>query len=293
MSVNAVVSANSLLGDEERLREQMQRDGYLYFQGLFDPEPIRTIRAQAAAICREAGLLDDEGRVLRAPGRDTPDVLPRLFGLEAVHAFFHAPLILDVARQIVGEPVVPHVHKQVRLQFPAQAGTAPQVTGAHQDFVYNQGSTEVFTCWVPAGDVPRDMGGLEVLKGSHRRGVRQVEAPPDGSITLAIPESELAGEWVSPDYRLGDAIFFHSLTIHRAPPNHSGSLRISLDCRYQGLSQPFSRMLLEPLSGVEAAYPAWKSQELVHYWKRLPLKTVEHDMTYLEKLAAWRSEPKP
>src|SRR5205823_4774692 len=140
----------------------------------------------------------------------------------------------------------------------------------------------------PVGDVPREAGGLEVLAGSHQRGVHDIHTIPDGSITYSVSEMEQEGEWVRPDYHLGDAILFHSLTVHRAPANHTQSLRISIDCRYQGISQPFTSLLLQPLPGVIEAYPGWKSKEFQYYWQRLDLKTVDHDMTYLERMKAAR-----
>ena len=44
-------------------------------------------------------------------------------------------------------------------------GTAP-----HCDLVYmGRGTQQVFTMWVPYGDVPLRLGGLMVLEGSHRK----------------------------------------------------------------------------------------------------------------------------
>jgi ectoine hydroxylase-related dioxygenase (phytanoyl-CoA dioxygenase family) len=275
----------------------MDRDGYLLLRGFFDRDALLQIRRRVLEICRETGwLLDDPSpddarvRLQRSEvtGEQFHAVMPRLFGLEEVTAFFHAPPILEVMHELIGEPVVPHIHKQVRIQFPVEPGKPPQTTGAHQDFVYNQGSTEVYSCWVPVGDVPREAGGLEVLAGSHRHGVHEIRSVPAGSITYSVGDAEQAGEWIQPDYRLGDAILFHSLTVHRAPANYTNSLRISIDCRYQGISQPFTTLLLQPLPGVIEAYPRWKSKELQYYWKRLDLKVVDHDMSYLEQMKAAR-----
>jgi hypothetical protein len=125
-----------------------------------------------------------------------------------------------------------------------------------------------------------------VLRGSHKYGVYDVHAPEAGSITYGISDADLHGEWVSPAYHTGDAIIFHSLTVHRAPENRGNALRLSMDCRYQGISQPFSEKLLVPLPGVEEAYPHWNSKDLPYYWRRLNLKTSEHDLSYYEKIDA-------
>ena len=44
--------------------------------------------------------------------------------------------------------------------------------------------------------------------------------------------------WLTADYRPGDLLVFHSLMIHRALPNTSDRIRLSLDTRYQPLSEP-------------------------------------------------------
>jgi ectoine hydroxylase-related dioxygenase (phytanoyl-CoA dioxygenase family) len=295
VGVNDPFVANGLLQDGGALRERMAEDGYLFVRRLIDPGQILDIRREVLERCREQGLLDPSVPIeaakpamprSEAPGAAMATLSRKLFGLEAVHVLFHSSPITDLIQVLVGEAVVPHVHKQVRVQFPIEPGQSAQVTSAHQDFVYNQGATDVYTCWLPIGDVSRETGGLQVMAGSHKHGVYDVHAPDDGSITYGISSSDLTGEWVSPDYRMGDAIIFHSLTVHRAPENRSDHFRFSMDCRYQGISQPFSEKLLSPLPGVEEAYPEWKSEALKYYWQRLELKTIEHDLSYYEKIDA-------
>jgi hypothetical protein len=273
----------------------MAEDGYLFVKRLFDPEQIRQIRMTVLSACGEADLLQPGAPLEQAkpaklrsevPGPILANLSYRLFGLEDVHVLFHSAPITGFMQILAAETVVPHVHKQVRVQFPVEPGRPAQVTSAHQDFVYNQGATDVYTCWVPIGDVPRSAGGLQVLQGSHKHGVYDVHAPEEGSITYGIRDADLHGEWVSPDYHIGDAIIFHSLTVHKAPENRSDALRLSMDCRYQGISQPFSEKLLVPLPGVEEAYPGWKSDDLKYYWRKLNLKTIEHDLSYYEKIDA-------
>src|SRR5919109_5269023 len=51
--------ANDLLNDATALRKRMNREGYLFFRSIFDPNAIRQIRLQVLEICREAGWLQD------------------------------------------------------------------------------------------------------------------------------------------------------------------------------------------------------------------------------------------
>ena len=40
-------------------------------------------------------------------------------------------------------------------------------TGVHLDWVYmGRGTEELYTCWIPIGDIPVEMGTLAVLEGS-------------------------------------------------------------------------------------------------------------------------------
>ena len=80
----------------------------------------------------------------------------------------------------------------------------------HQDFVHIQGSTETYSCWMPLGDCPRELGGLSVLAGSHQQGVFEYH-PELGAGGMGVDAEYLTGEWLTTDYRAGDALIFHSI----------------------------------------------------------------------------------
>ena len=49
-------------------------------------------------------------------------------------------------------------------------------------------------------------------------------------------DEALGGDWFSSPFDLGDALFFHSKTVHQGVPNLSGNrVRLSVDYRYQSL----------------------------------------------------------
>src|SRR5207249_4450189 len=105
--------ANELLSDADALRARMDRDGYLIFRGIDPTDVLTRLRSQIVDIwCSEEAS-------------DPASTYPRLFGLEALHRFFHSPPITEIARTLIGEPIVPHVHKQVRIQAPAWPGATP------------------------------------------------------------------------------------------------------------------------------------------------------------------------
>ncbi len=290
--LSELAASNELLDDADDLRERMDTDGCFLIRGLLPRDAVRNVRLEIMEECRAAGLLDDkypleEGRV--RSGRSHRDFMAvqdgDCWGFESLHELMHRPEITSIAEKLVGETVTPFIHKAIRLRAPEDAVTdeIPYISTAHQDYIFVQGSLERnYTCWVPLGDITENMGVLELLRGSHKSGVYPVCAHADGGI--GVDDSSLSGEWLTTEYEMGDALFFHTLTVHRAPPNRGDRIRLSTDCRYQGLSEPFSSEFVFPLMPrIENAYKNWKSKELQYFWKKLDIKRVEYDHRYNEE----------
>lgn len=129
-----------------------------------------------------------------------------------------------------------------RIAFPRDNdnGTQP-----HQDWLYVGGSTEIISCWAPLGDVSIEVGGLKILKGSHKAGfLAPRPAPGPGGNTVDVDPTL---EWLQGDYRAGDLLLFKALTVHGAAENHTpDKIRLFMDFRYAGLSHTISQHWLEP-----------------------------------------------
>src|SRR5947199_356238 len=84
----------------------------------------------------------------------------------------------------------------------------------------------------PAGfalsDCPREMGTLTAAEGTHAHGVYDFQ-PAFGAGGLEVVDP-LVGRWVGGDFQAGDVLIFHSLTVHKALPNLTDRLRMSMDC---------------------------------------------------------------
>ena len=50
----------------------------------------------------------------------------------------------------------------------------------------------------------------------------------------------LEGRWTGGPMRVGDVLVFHSLTAHKGIENRSARLRMSIDCRFQRVRDPFN-----------------------------------------------------
>ena len=212
------------------------------------------------------------------------DVYHRVYRLEAFHRSAHWPEVMEIMAKVVGKPVLPHPHKVARLWFPQYTA---HTTPIHQDFVHFQGNFETYTCWAPIGDCPIELGGLAVLPGSHKIDKVMDHHFSLGAGSLCINTDELADNWHTTDYEIGDTLIFPALTVHKALPNLTEDrLRVSLDNRYTATDNIVADHMLEPHLNVfnqlkwEDVYRDWESDEFKYYWKNLGLRVVPRDFSY-------------
>jgi len=137
---------------------------------------------------------------------------------------------------------------------------------------------------MPLIDCPMDVGPLQVAVGSQQAGVYDFGiAGGAGGIEILDP---LDGRWVCGDFAMGDVQLFHSVTVHKGLPNRSDRLRMSMDVRYQLLSEPFNIDNAnpdgQPLSW-EEVYADWDTDALKYYWRRLPLTLQSFDLQWFDK----------
>ena len=183
----------------------------------------------------------------------------------------------------MGEAVLMHPRHIARMMFPVES-TAP--TPPHQDHIYIQGAKAVYTCWIPLGDFSEAMGGLQVMRGSHKVGLLPVRAA-EGAGGRAVILDGLDQEWRHGDMEAGDAIIFHSLTVHRAIPNtFKDRVRLSVDYRYQPLSMPIEEKSLLAHGNLlpwDEAYEGWgeADADLMYYWKKYDLEFQTWDQSML------------
>ena len=285
------IDSSGLMHDGAALAECMHRDGYLFLRGLMPRDAVASVQRQIGEIARDAGWLRRDKPVEDAVA-DTngfcvdPDptylkTLRRINRLEDYHALKHHPALIGLLERMLGGPILPHPRVLMRNIFPARD---EYTTKAHQDFPNVQGTTEVYTAWMPLIDCPMAVGPLQVAVGSHTNGVYDFGiAGGAGGIEIKDP---LEGSWASSDFAAGDVLLFHSMVVHKGVPNHSDKLRMSMDVRYQLVSEPFNIDNAnpdgQPLSWDEV-YADWRSDELKYYWKRLPLTLKAFDPQWFEK----------
>jgi len=284
-----------LLSDPAALRNLIETDGFLFFRGLLPRAAVLDVRRQILEICTQYGWIEGgdrlmDGTVTPAAHTMTPDcgvgvsraAYQDIYRLEAFHRLAHHPAILGVIEAVCGEGVLVHPRHIARMMF-ATAANAP--TPPHQDHVHIQGTQSVYTCWLPAGDFPETLGGLAIMPGSHRLGVLPLRAA-EGAGGREVIMAEAKPAWVHGDFEAGDALVFHSLTVHKAVPNQfPDRLRLSVDYRYQPLSMPIQENSLKTHCDMmtwDEVYAGWPTDELKYYWQKHSLQFQDFDWALLE-----------
>jgi ectoine hydroxylase-related dioxygenase (phytanoyl-CoA dioxygenase family) len=277
-------TSNDARNDAVELRQRLEEDGYLFFRQLLDPDRLLNLRREMLTLMQKGGWLiegtDPIDGIANPTARSTEgdaeytDVYHEVYKLESFHRIAHSPNVLELLDQIRGCPMMPQPQKVARLWFPK---FTEHTTPIHQDFVHFQGTHDNLTCWSPVGECPIELGGLAVLRGSHKvkRVLDHHFSLGAGSLHVDPAEhAELTGEWQTTNYEVGDTLIFPALTIHRALPNLTEDrLRVSLDNRYQRVSDPIAEHMLNPhLSSMsplswDQVYVAWDSTDLQYYWK--------------------------
>jgi hypothetical protein len=292
--------SNDAQDDGGELRQRLEDDGYLFFRQLLEPHRLLNLRREMLTIMQAGGWLvegtDPFDSIANPKARSTEgdpeytDVYHRVYRLQSFHEIAHGREVLDLLERLRGCTMMPQPQKVARLWFPK---FTEHTTPTHQDFVHFQGSFDNLTCWSPVGDCPRELGGLAVLRASHK-----VQRVLDHHFSLGAgslhvdPEhySELNGEWQTTDYEVGDTLIFPALTIHKALPNLTDDrLRVSLDNRYQRVGDPIAEHMLNPhLSSMsplswEEIYSGWNSDEFQYYWRKFDNPVLPKITRYLEQ----------
>ena len=287
---------NALLDDPPALRRQMATDGFLFFRGLVPADEIVALRRQILQICDNYGWIAPGTELMEGIADPSADgmepfcgvgVPPAAYGdvqrLESFHRLAHNPVLVEMLGKLFDETVLVHALKIGRLMIPAK-GNAP--TPAHQDHIFIQGTKTVYTCWMPLGDCPRELGGLSVLRGSHKMGVFPVRAAEGAGGRHVIFDEDTPQDWFETDFQIGDVLVFHSLTVHKSIPNRTeNQIRLSTDFRYQPPSLPIETKSITPHCNVlpwEEIYEDWESKDLQYYWEKYDLDFQEHDASLVE-----------
>jgi hypothetical protein len=242
--------ANSidLFGDYQALRDRIAADGYLFMRGLLNPDEISATGRRGMQQLQTAGWTESGPDPVRAKPC-TPIRAVRMIdalgdaGYRRIIAdpgFAALPATSPMAHlmaQILGPAGFCYPMKLPRIVYPAALVPRQPGNFVHKDY---QSVQDMFTCWVPLGNVPQSLGGLAVQPGSHR-----------SSRVRLRPLNRLERGWRTTDYEAGDVLVFHCLTTHGALPNRQDRMRFSAEYRWQLADQPVPRRMVIGPNGHE------------------------------------------
>ena len=204
--------------------------GHAVVRGLASPEEVATFRpAIEAAVQRVAphmGALearDTYGKAfLQVPNICMYD--------DVVRGFTFASRFAKVAAELLQVDGVRLYHDQALFKEPG-GGHTP----GHQDQNYWPLATDrTITMWMPLVDVPEDVGSMTFVDGSHLRKAMGDWIIGDESEAEyeAMRQREGLRTTTYGAMRAGDATFHAGWTLHRAPANHSDSMRAVMTIIY-------------------------------------------------------------
>lgn len=210
--------------------DQYRRDGYFIVRGLFNRDEIHKVFEFAQSDPSFAGTVS--GR-RDATGAVTKIALWNHAGEDLYSMCARSPRIVDRLEQMLGGEVYLY-HMKMNYK-------EPRVGGAwewHQDYGYwyNNGCLLplMASCLISVSAATKEMGCLQVLRGSHLMG--RIDHGKTGDQTGADLERVNAAlermELVYCETQPGDAIFFDSNLLHRSDQNVSPAARWSLICCY-------------------------------------------------------------
>jgi hypothetical protein len=285
-------------GDTAGLRARAERDSYLFFKHLLPAQDVLPVRADLLSVIEAFGW--------RQPGQDafgdrldlsrlnwvsesemrtdigvTHAAYHAVQRLESVHRLPHHSALKTLYRTLFGQEPLVHPRHIVRLPTP-HPSIVP--TPPHQDFPLIQGTSNTWTCWFPVGDCPRSLGGLTVLRGSHKKGYLPIQ-PSLGAGLIAAELCPTETDWIEGDYEIGDVLTFPSFTVHKALPSQfKDRIRLSLDVRYQPADEPVEEKSLLPHCPLtwNEIYADWKQDDLKYYWERQQKTFSPWDPTLLQ-----------
>ena len=242
---SSMLDATAAAGDPTRLKALLAEHGYLLLRGALNRDLVQRVRDDLIAVLHDCNILESPAAPPIWSGGPPPTeeeymaYYERAVQLDSFNRLAESAEVRAVMEAIHDGPVQVWEQRLLRIIPPDPDGAAPLGVGAHQDGSPQLGylTQDFCTAWVPLTDIDERLGGLAVVPGSHRGGVRAQTGSASSSLRTAKTqtfEAPSAGEqWVTSTYRPGDLVVFASMTLHKGQPNTSDRLRLSCDFRYQ------------------------------------------------------------
>lgn len=202
--------------------EEYGRNGHTILRGVAPEDEVEIARARIGDVVDAVARQNDaQGRISDYSAMFTQ--VTNVWRLnDTVRAFILAKRFAGIAAQLMGVPAVRLYHDQALVKEPGG-----KATPWHQDHYYWPLATEhTITMWMALVDIPRTMGSMSFVSGSHRSGVFQempISETSQEYFERVIGEKQLPV--MSYELAAGDATFHSGRTLHSAHANMSDRRR--------------------------------------------------------------------
>lgn len=245
-------SSNDILDNVAKQLERMACDGYLLFRGLIDRETVLAARREILLKYAIVGEIDSINHDVMDAIQQSESFIDRINLIaftesvrtgKAYHDLVLAPSLIGFFEKFLGGAVRTFDFKWPRFVRPGEG------TGIHSDIVYiGRGTRNLWSTWIPIGDVALDEGSLMLLDGSHLSHKLDtywgLDADRDKVDWLSDDplkiQHELGGRWLTTEFSAGDVICFDTRLVHGSLDNVSARhrCRLTSDTRYQLACDP-------------------------------------------------------
>lgn len=228
-----------------------RENGYLIIPGLFQTQEIEAIRQEAIDIFKtqlfQMGFIDN----LEVDEATFQEKLYHFFEVDFEKFVFCSQQIqslFSIFRLVSDQRIIhhlnalglekPHISTRPLLVFKQRKLAKKEHFWRifpHQDWRSMQGSLDSMVVWIPMMEVSRLNGTLEIIPGSHLKGLIATEMIDSfGQVPEAYYEES---EFVPVEIKAGDALFLSSFLIHRAGDNQTDNIRWAMHFRYNNLKE--------------------------------------------------------
>jgi ectoine hydroxylase-related dioxygenase (phytanoyl-CoA dioxygenase family) len=237
--------STDILDDAEALKTKMAEEGYLLFKGLVDREKVLSARREILLKYAIIGEIDSvkhdvmDAILQEETFIDQVNLLAFTESIRSGKAYQDLTVdsnIMNMYEKLMGGKVRSFDFKWPRFIRPGEG------TGIHSDNIYVTGGTKnVWTSWIPIGDVAIEDGPVVMLEKSHRSDklTKYWGLDADRDKTGWLSEDPLAvqrsigGRWMTSEFKAGDILCFDVRLVHASLDNVSKNrCRLTSDTRY-------------------------------------------------------------
>lgn len=145
--------------------------------------------------------------------------------------------ILDLIKDLgLKHPVISQEPILMLNNQKTSRATGDWKTPLHQDWRSRQGSLNSVTMWIGLVDVTPELGPVEIIPGSHLKGLLPID--DDEWFSHVKKDYVNEGEFVSMPVKAGDAVIFSHFLLHQSGTNKTNNFRYSLQFRYDDVLDP-------------------------------------------------------